>query len=394
MPFPPFIKEAKSAFISLAFNLGGIVSGTLLGYYLGIFTLTRWALIAFPGIMSVRGVIGGQFSGKMTSGLHVGFIKPTLTSNTGYFYKLLKELILLGFTSTLLLSVTNILFYYTSYGLELGAFIELFVAIQTTMALSLILVSPITAMIAILTFKKGLDPDKMTYPIVSTIADIVVAGVFVLSILIIQSLTGLVTASIIAFIFSIISIKIYFNSKSDKTFIKEFKTSLGVLVIVSFIVAVTGSVLEKTTNIIGSRNEIYVIYPAILDTVGDAGAIVGSTATTKLIIGDVNPDISVFKGQFVQIMATWFVSIILFTFYGLLSIIITGSLSLPVFTWLTSILLFTNILSIGVIMSLGLFFALATFKKELNPDSFVIPLQTNIADMLTTVILAFALLII
>jgi mgtE-like transporter len=389
----PILGKIKESSTSLVFNLGGIISGTLLTIYLGVFSLTKWAFIVFPGIMSVRGVIGGQLTGKMTSGLHVGSIRPSLRNNTEQFYSLIIEIIFLGFLSTILLTLFNGLAYSFIYGFNIFSFLEIFITIQGTMAISLVVVPPITISIAVITFKRGLDPDKMTYPIISSVADITVAGFFVICILLVQFTLGLIILVIASIIFSIVSVSLFSTNWSDEFFIKEFKTSLSVLVIVSFIVLITGSVFERSTSIIGQRKEIYVIYPAIITTVGDSGAIVGSSATTKIFIGEVEPNLSILNDSKDEIIGTWISTYILFIIYALISTLILSSFNITNFIFLIAVLSFTNLLSIGFIMIIGLISAIITFKKELNPDSFVIPLQTNIADMLATVLLATALII-
>ena len=45
--------------LSLSFNLGAILAGSLLVLYLNVFSLAPWALVIFPGILSIRGAIGG-----------------------------------------------------------------------------------------------------------------------------------------------------------------------------------------------------------------------------------------------------------------------------------------------------------------------------------------------
>ena len=85
-------KKLKSnlgqSILSLSFNTLGLLTGTIILLYLGILSLEKapWAIFLYPGILSVRGAIGGLFSGHLGTGLHLGSIKPVLRQNTNDFY--------------------------------------------------------------------------------------------------------------------------------------------------------------------------------------------------------------------------------------------------------------------------------------------------------------------
>ena len=70
--------------LSLSFDIVGLLTGTLLVLYFGVLSINEapWAIFLFPGILSVRGAVGGLFSGHLGTGLHLGTIKATFTKNT------------------------------------------------------------------------------------------------------------------------------------------------------------------------------------------------------------------------------------------------------------------------------------------------------------------------
>ncbi|MDH4221738.1 MAG: hypothetical protein OEV19_03265, partial [Candidatus Bathyarchaeota archaeon] len=85
--------------LSLSFDFGGMLAGTLLAVYFGVFSLAPWTIALFPGILSVRGAIGGLFSGRLSTGLHLGTVKASYTKNTKNFYLLLRAVIVLSLAS-------------------------------------------------------------------------------------------------------------------------------------------------------------------------------------------------------------------------------------------------------------------------------------------------------
>ena len=50
-----FLLETAQALFSLLFDFGGLLAGGILAYNLGIFESLPWALVIYPGILSIRG---------------------------------------------------------------------------------------------------------------------------------------------------------------------------------------------------------------------------------------------------------------------------------------------------------------------------------------------------
>ena len=83
------VASLGQSLLSFSFDIGGLLTGALLVLYFNVFEGAPWALILFPGILSVRGAIGGLFSGRLSTGLHLGTVKANYTKNTKDFYLLL-----------------------------------------------------------------------------------------------------------------------------------------------------------------------------------------------------------------------------------------------------------------------------------------------------------------
>ena len=178
----------RQSIFSLSFNLGAILAGVLLATYFGVFSLAPWALAVYPGILSMRGVIGGLFSGRLSTGLHIGTIRVGFTKNTRNFYMLWRATIVLTLESSIMLGATASLFGVFFWGINPVDSVAILGVVISTMALSLVLISPITVVVSVLSFRRGLDPDVTVYPIISTVADVIVTAcyIMVLSIFFIQ----------------------------------------------------------------------------------------------------------------------------------------------------------------------------------------------------------------
>jgi mgtE-like transporter len=177
-------------------------------------------------------------------------------------------------------------------------------------------------------------------------------------------------------------------------FIKTIKESMVTLLFVAFIVNVTGTVLKGISNFVESRKEVYTVYPALIDMVGDVGSVVGSTATTKLALGLLSPSFSSIRNHVKNIFSAWAASIMMFIILAVLSLSMLGMLSLTSFLNLIMILLITNVIAVATITLVSYAVSILTFSRGLDPDNFVIPLESSLADSLTTISLLIALIMV
>jgi mgtE-like transporter len=83
-----------------------------------------------------------------------------------------------------------------------------------------------------------------------------------------------------------------------------------------------------------------------------------------------------------------------FGILAILSLAINGVFSLPSFLSLISVLLIANVIAVTAIVLLSYSISILTFKKGLDPDNFVIPIESSFADSITTIALLVALLLI
>lgn len=376
---------------SLSFDTIGLLTGTLLILYSGILSIGEapWAILLFPGILSVRGAVGGLFSGHLGTGLHLGTIKATIRKNTKEFQTIISVIITLAFISGLSVGTGTWLFGLLLWDATLIDFIYLLIVITATMALSVIFVSPLTMLFSIFSFRRGLDPDVIVYPITSPVSDIINTACYVLSLSLffLFGSIGRYLILILDFIFiSFVSYILIKNIKEIK-FIETIKEFLLTLMFVTIIVNITGSLLNRIRG-----TDIFSVYPAIIATIGGVGSIIGSTATTKLALGLIKPSFSSLKEHLNEIFGAWFASILMFIIYAVLSTFISGSKKLGELFFFITQLLMTNFFAVVIMIFVAYAIAIYTFRRGWNPDNFVIPIESSLADTVTTASILLALM--
>jgi len=394
-------KKLKSSLgqsiLSLSFDILGLLTGVLLVLYLGVLSIDEapWALFLFPGILSIRGAVGGLFSGHLGTGLHLGTIKATFTKNTKDFQTLLRVIITLALVSGVSVGTGTWIFGLFLWNATVIDFIQLLTVITATMALSVVFVSPLTMVFSVFSFRRGLDPDVVVYPIASPVSDIINTGCYVLSLglFFMFGSVGRYLILLLDIIFISFVIYILIRNIGEAKFVETIREFLLTLVFVTIIVNITGSLLNRISRITSGRN-IYAVYPAIIATIGGVGSIIGSTATTKLALGLIKPSFSSIKEHINEIGGAWLASIVMFVVYVILSSFIIGTTALGGLLIFTGQLLITNIFAVAIMLFVAYAVAIYTFRRGWNPDNFVIPIESSLADTVTTAAVLVALALI
>ncbi len=386
-----FSKTFREALIAYSFDFGGILAGFLVAYYFDIFQLYPWTIAVYPAILSARGMISGLFSGRLGTALHLGTVYPKFFGNTKTFYALFDAMIVITLGTSIVMSGVSMLFGIFFWEVSPAGFFDIFAVVVSTMTFGLVL-SFFTMSVGFTTFKKGLDPDVIEYPIMSTVADIFITLCYILTLSLYRFSNYIVVLAALFHIF--LSFYITLRDFRKDEFVKTIKESFATLVIVAFIVNVTGTVLNRISSLVEGRKEIYNVYPALIDTVGDVGSVVGSTATTKLALGLLKPSFSSMRDHSKQIFAAWAASLIMFLLFSALSLYVNNIFSFSALLSFAALLLTTNLFAVSAIILISYAVAILTFQKGLDPDNFVIPIESAIADSITTIALLAALFLI
>ena len=384
----------KETSIACLFDIGGLIAGFMIALQLGIFQISPWAIALYPAIISVKGVITGLITGRLSTALHLGTVYPKFVGNTSTFYRLIGAMVVLTLATSATISAVSIVFGTLFWGITIADFPAILTVMVATLSLGLI-ISLITIKVTFASFKKSLDPDTIVYPAISTVVDIIITFLYIGVLnLYFSGSVGKWAIIIFGFINVFLVLIILPRNIREMEFLKILKESLPTMLLVAFMVNITGTVLKGIGSLVGGRGEIYTVYPAIIAMMGDVGLVVGSAATTKLALGVLTPSFSSIKNHAKNIFSAWTASLMMFVVLCLLSLGINGILSIPGISNLLSILFVSNIIAFAVIVIVSYAISILTFKRGLDPDNFVIPVGSSLADCTTTITLFVALLLI
>ena len=124
---------------------------------------------------------------------------------------------------------------------------------------------------------------------------------------------------------------------------------------------------------------------------GGVGSIVGSTATTKLALGLISSSFSSIRKHLTEIGGAWMASLVMFTLYSMISFLTRRITVLDDLMHFMAQLLVTNLLAVSLIVIISYAVAILTYRRGWDPDNFVIPIESSLADGITTISLLIAL---
>ena len=274
----------------------------------------------YPALISTR-VINGLLSGRLSTALHLGTINPQFTGNTKTFHKLVHAIIVLTLVTSLTVSVISLFVGYLFWGITFADFPAIVSVMVSTLAIGLIF-SLVTIKIAFISFKRGLDPDIVVYPIISTAASIFItlAYVGVLNLFFFLPFLGRLAIFAIGFTHVFLVLYLIAKDKKEPEFLKTIRESILMLMFVALILTLTGTVFRGIDRFAQNRKEIYTIYPALINMVSNVGSVVGSTANTKLALGLLTPSFSSIKNHARNIGSAWAASFLIFTVLAFISL--------------------------------------------------------------------------
>lgn len=170
------------------------------------------------------------------------------------------------------------------------------------------------------------------------------------------------------------------------------KESLKILILASVISSIGGIGMESISSKLVAIIPLLILLPALNDMVGDFGCIVSSKFTTMLYLGKVNRRWWKSRHLHTLFFVILFTSMITSVFIGVAASVIAYwqgfSLTFDVFLKILSIAVLSNFILVAVIFSISIIGGLGIYSKREDPNNFLIPITTSIADLLNLVIFA------
>jgi cation transporter-like permease len=184
------------------------------------------------------------------------------------------------------------------------------------------------------------------------------------------------------------------HTNALKTIIKE---SLRILILASLLSSFGGLAFESIKEIFLSIVPLIILLPALNDMIGDYGVIISSRFTTLLHTGKIRG--AIYKNHHLRhLLAQIFIisgitAVISATISLLLSLVSAQHISL-IFAYKIFLITIIDVAFLVFILSLvSICAGLYLYKKGEDPDNFLIPITTSIADLGNMLMLVFLVLL-
>lgn len=400
-----------SSFIALLFDILGLGAGSI-----GTFTFMNYAstnvnaasfiILLYPPLLSSDGGIGVLVS-RLGTGLHIGSIEPKLFKNTSYYYTLVSAVLTLGIFSALWIGIIS----YITNLVSLGAARILnpmpFIVIPVlTLTIASLISTQFSSLLAFFIYKKGLNPDIYVYPTMSTINNILSTVLYAAMIALLNPTkwfleSGEYNKVTPGIYFAFIGVVCYLGfigyiiskNAKKKDYWKIIKQAVPVQSVTLTINSLTGGILSSAGTKLTDLRGLFLIYPALIDTLGDEVTIVANTTSTNLAIGTIEPKITAIKDKdfWTNLIGVGIAGFVLHLFYGLFGSIIVGDYAN--IGAVIGIALLINIFGYLIVQFLVFLIIIFVYKRGLDPDNMAVPITAALSNLVTSALILLFLVI-
>lgn len=298
----------------------------------------------------------------------------------------MKSVLVITLIDTIILGSISFLINLLTGNVAMGLWYIFLIVPTVACTLAVSISIPLTSLIAIETFRRGLNPDILVYPILASVNDIVVTVFFVITVFMVLAGNAF-TAVLIGLFFVILGGVGYIVAKTfDNEFFRQtIKEGTFVVVMSSIFGSVNGVLLSNLSGSIENIPGLLTLYPALTNALGNVGSIIGSRITTSIALGyarSFEEELRDAGRSIILVEIPAFFMHIVFAFIAyLLTVPVSPDVSLM---RLLGIALSSNLLGFGLVALFALYSAYLAFERGLNPDNVVIPAITSVSDTTAT----------
>ena len=356
----------------LAANLGDILNISIMALFVVFFSNHPESLAVLPGLANMRGSIYTSMASRVSTNLHLGLYEDK--------YRAVAKN---EWSHGIALSFSNSIIVGFLAGFFSGISIPLTIAISIlSTIISWTVMLPGTIFLSVLFFKKGVDPDKVSAPVITVLGDgitipslvaaTILGHIIVTHPIILTTLTS-ITLVLVTTILTI-------NRKSRTIFVQTMSS----LLLVSIFESITGAILAKWSARILDEKGLLPLYPSFLEDVGAVSAVVAAKTSTMAYLGTASRKPYKFSAD--ELVLLLEAHIAMFPTMTILPVINKAYSKTPLADMIITVYIAGLLVAlIGSILSSIL--VKATHNKEIDPDNTILPLITGITDLSGTILL-------
>lgn len=373
-------------------SLAGLIAGLVLGAMSDTLALLPGLMILIPAAIGIRGAIFGAVGSRLGTALNTGVFE--LSFNRG---SILRDNFAIAMVLMTIMSVAMGLcvdFISDFLGIKnIGVLDFVFISVVAGIPAGFILIFT-NILIAYLGFKRSWDIDNISCPIITTVGDIITLPLLNMAAILMLDIKKagwgeLIDISSIVFMIATIGIGAKYTLTSRREVKRAIHESFPILFLCMLLFILAGTVIEQRLEYLITFPALLVFIPPFLDTGGNLGGILSSRLASKLHMGLIEQRMVPNRLVLEDFASIYLISLWVYPLLGFSIHCISPSIGLesPGALAMVIIATFSGLLIITILNIIAYFTAIYSYKLNLDPDNFGVPITTAVVDLCGAVVL-------
>ena len=358
------------------------VAGIYLGSVREVLGLIPGLMVLLPSIIDMRGNIAGVLASRLSSSMHLGEFSIDFQEGC-----VLGDNIRASFVVTVLIAFVLGIFAYVAsriFGLPVVGIADLVLISVVSGIISGLVVMGITVIIALASYRYGLDLDMIAAPTVTTSGDIVTLPILVLSAVFVMLLSPLARLALGTVVVVVAIAAILYTRRRSEGIGTVVRENLSLLIPLSVLGTLAGLTYSLNLDNLVAFAVFLVLIPPFMGGLGSIGGILGSRLSTGMHTGELNPSFLPERGVVHHFIISYLYTLILLPLLALIahSAAVLMGLNSPGLGMLVTISLVAGLVVMTLVNGAAYVTASLSFRYGLDPDNFGIPVITSLIDLI------------
>ena len=358
------------------------VAGIYLGSVRENLLLIPGLMVLLPSIIHIRGSIAGVLASRLSSAMHLGEFSVDFGEGS-----VLGDNIRVSFVVTILIAFVLGIFAYVAsriFGYPVIGVTDLMLISVVTGILAGTVVTGITLLIALASYRYGLDLDMIAAPTVTTFGDIITLPILMISaafVMLLDPLARLILGGVAVGLTVAAIIYTLHRPEGVGPIVRE---NIGLLIPLSVIGTLAGLTYSSSLDILVTTAAFLILIPPFTGILGSIGGILGSRLSTGMHTGEINPTFIPEGNVAHHFIISYLYTLILLPLLALIAhgaAVLMGSNS-PGPGMLVIISLAAGLIVMTLVIGVAYITASLSFRYGLDPDNFGIPVITSLIDLI------------
>ena len=358
------------------------VAGIYLGSAREVLALIPGLMVLLPSIIDMRGNIAGVLASRLSSSMHLGVFSIDFEEGS-----VLGDNIRASFVITVLIAfVLGIFAYLASLlsGLPTVGVTDLVLISVTSGIVSGLVVMGITVIVALASYRYGLDLDMIAAPTVTTSGDVVTLPILVLSAVFVVHLPPWARLALGAAVIAAAGAAMRYTRRRPAGIGTIVRENLFLLIPLSVLGTLAGLTYSLNLDDLMTFAAFLILIPPFMGGLGSIGGILGSRLSTGMHTGELAPSPLPGRGVVHHFIISYLYTLILLPLLALIAhgAAVLMGLNSPGLGILVTISLVAGLIVMTLVNGAAYATASLSFRYGLDPDNFGIPVITSLIDLI------------